>query len=57
MSKREVFQLLINYYKKAGCGMDVVELVRACGDTEPANIMEGSRMFSRYLDFQSGGTI
>jgi hypothetical protein len=56
MNKYEVCQLLVDHQQKTGKEMGVVELIIACGETEPAQILDGHRMFSRYLDNQRGRT-
>lgn len=50
MNKYGVCQLLVNHHRGNGKEMGAVELIIACGETEPAQILDGQRMFSRYLD-------
>ncbi|WP_309087164.1 hypothetical protein [Domibacillus sp.] len=50
MNRHQVCQLLVNHHREKGKEMGVVEMIIACGETEPAQILDGHRMFSRYLD-------
>ncbi|MCM3789458.1 hypothetical protein M3221_13715 [Domibacillus indicus] len=50
MNKYEVCQLLVNHHQQTGKEMAVFELIIACGETEPAQLMTRRQMFNWYLD-------
>lgn len=45
MNKFEVSQLLLNYYDKHGIEMAVIDLIKACVETDVTQLMDGHRIY------------
>jgi hypothetical protein len=54
MNRSQVYHLLKTHYDRTGREMSTVELIIevivACGKTDPAQLMAGRRLFDTYLN-------
>lgn len=49
MNKFEVSKLLLDHHERHGAEMPVIELIKACGSTDVAQVMDGHSIYKFAL--------